>query len=587
MTKHLGRRALEKTLKKKSENAQDHSTETTDSVPFLKELLSIPDAQVLNRILEQDNPTDLVQQIAQEDFYWLIKRVGEDDCLPLLKIASDTQRQYLLDLEIWKKDLLDFEKASVWLKRLHMADQERLSRWFFSEGETFIYYYLFKNIKVEARYGDIDPDLAGSSFSLDGVFYLSIPDDSLRQAIEEILRAMASVDFERYQYLMSTLAGVIPAEMEEDMYRMRNVRLAEHGFLPPEEAMVVFSPLKPESLLDDSASQKTVYPAGGGLREIIPVFPHNYATGENILTKAFLDLDDNLFQDRFSIEFAGLCNQILSAEGVQANDLDKLIGVCKKAGAHLNLALERLCASDVSLAKKYLRTRSLVSIFRVGFGLALGLRWETERWLKNSWFHDQSLGIDFWGDQWAGLLSGILMPKPRLHTSLEGKEYREFEHLSELDKCMRIVDCIKALDGLLWRLTGLYPLKRGLKDQTGLTFQPLLFNLWARRLLNLEPSLAGLSSEQIKELFLHLRAGEDTPPHRMTGFEKIFITDMISYASGFDPIILERLTEALYLVWKEFLAEYEWVPSQDLDTKLAKFITIGQDIESISYHLST
>ncbi|SPD75072.1 conserved hypothetical protein [uncultured Desulfobacterium sp.] len=571
-----------KKLKRKAKNDQDHSPAIPEKTCFLRELLSIPDDQVLNRIMDQDNPTDLVQQIAREDFYLLIKRVGEDDCLPLLKIASDTQRQYLLDLEIWNKDLPDLEKASVWLKRLYMADQERLSRWFFSEGEAFIYYYLFKNIKVEARYGDIDPDLAASFFSIDGVFYLSITDDSLRQTIEEILRAMASVDFERYQYLMSTLAGVIPAEMEEDMYRMRNVRLAEHGFLPPEEAIVVFSPLKPEALIDDSASQKTVYPHDEGLREIIPVFPYNYASSENILTKAFLDLDDDLFKDRFSIEFAGLCNQILSAEGFQANDLDILIGVCKKAGAHLNLALERLCTGDVFLAKKYLMNRSLVSIFRVGFGLALGLRWETERWYKKSWFHDQGLGLGFWGDQWAGILSGILMIKPLLYACLEGKEeYRSFEHLSEIDQCRRIIDGIKALDRLLWRLTGLYPLKRGLKDQTGLTFHQLLFNLWARRLLNLEPNLAGLSSEQIKELFLHLRAGEDSPPHSMTGFEKIFITDMMSYASGFDPMTLERLTEALSLVWKEFSAEYEWVPSQDLDTRFTKFITIEQDVKDM------
>ena len=553
-----------------------------DRAAFLQGLLATPGDQVLNRILEHENPRDLVQQIPQEDFYWLIKRVGEDECLPLLKMASDDQRQYLLDLELWNKDLPDLEKTSIWLRRLHTADPERISKWFFSEGEAFIYYYLFKNIRVETRYGDIDPDFEEIAFSVDGVFYVTIPEDSHRQTIEEMIRTMASVDFERYQYLMSTLSGVIPSEMEEEMYRMRNVRLAEHGFLPPEEAMEVYAPLKPDALIEDPYSKKTGLTTIEELRDIIPISPAYYAHGENILTKAYLGIDDNVFLDRFRLEFAGLCNQIMSADGALANQLDTLIGICRKAGGHLNLALEKLCGSEVSMAARYLRNNSLVSIFRVGFGLALGLRWDTERWLKNSWFNNQGLGVGFWGDQWAGLLSGILMSKPRLYNGLEGKdEYRDFEHLSELDECRRLVDRVKALDRLLWRLTGLYPLEKGLTDQAGLTFHQLLFNLWARQTLNLKPCFAGLSSKQVKKLFIRLRAGENSPPHRMPGFGDIFVMDFMSYASGFEPVISANLTEALSMIWKEFLAEYEWVPSKDLDARFTKFIATEQKTEKL------
>ena len=59
---------------------------------------------------------------------------------------------------------------------------------------------------------------------------------------------MAAVNLPAYRTLMSGLASVIQSEMEEGMYRMRNRRLAENGFLPFEEAISIYSPLSPEQL---------------------------------------------------------------------------------------------------------------------------------------------------------------------------------------------------------------------------------------------------------------------------------------------------------------------------------------------------
>jgi hypothetical protein len=216
----------------------------------------------------------------------------------------------------------------------------------------------------------------------------------------------------------------------------------------------------------------------------------------------------------------------------------------------------------------------------MGFGLALGLKWEAETWLKKSWFYSHGLGLSFWGDDWGDTLAGILEDKPRLYTGFEeGEEYKDFEQLSELDDCRRLIHRLMALDRMLGRLTEVYPLDRGIIEESQLTFHLLLFNFWARQLLKPEPGFSGISAGQVKGLFRHLRAGDDTPPYQMPGFEEIFIRDFMVYASDFEPEAEAILKHTLSLIWEEFREEYEWVSTGDLEGRFTKFIGTGQEPE--------
>ncbi|MBW1850143.1 MAG: hypothetical protein JRJ15_01635 [Deltaproteobacteria bacterium] len=570
---------MEKLARKKASGNTGQQSASANSTALLKTLFELSEDQILDKILEQDNPRQTVQQMPQEDFYWLVKKVGEDDCLPMLKISSDDQRQYLFDLEFWKKDRMDLEKTSTWFGRLHMVDPKGLVKWLFSKGETHAYYYLFKNIQVEIKDEDEDRYFEEDFFTLDDIFYVRILEEKRRETIENILRTMAGFDLDRYQILLSTLAGVIPTEMEEEMYRLRNIRLAEHGFLPPEEALAVYAPLDPDALSVEVHAADAKIAFDEEIRELVPISPFYHAQRKNILTKTFSKINDNVFRDGIRLEFAGLCNQILSADGILANELDSLIRTCRKAARHLNLALEKLCGTDISLAEELLKNNSLVSIFRVGFGLVLGLKWETNRWLKNSWFYGQGLGFSFWGDRWGETLSGIMENKPRLYTGFEEEEeFRNFEQLSELDDCRRLIYRLKALDRILGRLTELYPLDKSVLEHPQLTIHQCLFNLWARLTLNLKPGFSSMSTDQAKEFFSHLRTGEKAPPFRMSGFEEVFLNFYKAYASDFDPESEATLNDTLSLIWHEFAEEYEWVATGDLEGRFTKFIATDSAI---------
>jgi len=388
---------------------------------------------------------------------------------------------------------------------------------------------------------------------------------------------MADEDYTRYQALILGLAGVLPAELEEEMYRLRNVRLAEHGFLPPEEARSIYSPLEPEALSRESGIPLFQALTQENAAFDVPMVPMEHMGAGNMLTEVVTSLLDPLILDRIRLEFAGLCNQILSAEGTLSPDLETLVETCRKASSLINLGLERLGGKDLDAAARVIQEHTLASLFRVGFGLALKVKWEAQRWLKGSWFALKGLDPDFWGAYWGGVLAGVLGPKPRLFVGhREGEETRDFEWLSDLGESLKVLRKIMVLDGLLARLTEIYPTSPALMSSQDLSFRPLLFNLWARRLLKLQPSVFPITPDQARR-FLAILHGEPPPggaPSDMSLCGAEFVEDFMGYATASDEEASQILRETLELIWQEFREEYDGVAAEDLDSRYAKFFIL-------------
>lgn len=549
-----------------------------DAPPFLKDLSSFSGTQILDRILEMDEPQEFVRGMPFVDFYWLVKKVGEDDCLPILKMASEEQWQYVLDLEIWVKDRPDPAWTAMWLKRLQEADCRRLVKWLFREGELLGTYHFFKNLDVVIL-GDKDKayDLPKDFFSLDGIFYVRARNRDQAETVEGLFRVMANEDFDRYQSILLSLAGVLPAELEEEMYRLRNIRLAEYGFLPPDEAHSVYAPLAPEVLHSpvhrkdyrDSLPEGVFY----GLAPLSPLY---HAGEENLMTAMTKRIADPVFLDRIRLEFAGLCNWILSADGLSQRNFDHLVDTCRKAGSYLSLGLERAVGSDLSQVEEVLRDNPLVDVFRVGYGMALKLKWEAERWVKMAWFMSREYDLDFWGEQWGGVLGGLLEKSPRLYVGLGGdNNYKYFERLSEVGRCLKILRYVMVLDGLLEKLTALYPADDKFMQNQEVCFRAMLFSFWARHLLGIGPGFSAISLENARRFFEKIRSGNKMPPYLMAGFGESFADYFMGFASGSHPESQSSLREALSEIWREFREEYEWVPTDEIKDKYSRFIMIG------------
>jgi len=310
------------------------------------------------------------------------------------------------------------------------------------------------------------------------------------------------------------------------------------------------------------------------VRALIPVVPFSHAQDSSLLARVASRSNDREFVDRLRLEFAGLCNQILSAEGLRIDNFDVLVKTCRRAAGYINVALEKLSGSDIRAAESLLRKNPLLNVFRVGFGMALRLKWDTERWLRDSWFLDQGFAFNFWGDKWGGILSGLVQKKPIYYVGeRESEMYRDFETSEELEEVRITVLKCKVLDLLLEKLSG--PGKaEDVQGREEITFYNLLFTSWAHVVLGHSVSFAPVEMQEAQALFEKLRSGDSKPPYKMKGYKQRFASFFCGQDLALPPEEHKILRDTLLFVWKEFQEEYQWIKTEDLDPRFSKFVKI-------------
>lgn len=533
-----------------------------------KALKDLSGTGLLKVVLELPNARQVVEEMAPTDFFWLVKKIGEEDSLPLLEMASQEQWQHLVDLEVWRKDRIRLDQVGSWLKRLHGADVERLVQWLLEEGSLLASFFLGRLLDLTVRDHDTD-EVQEGFFSLDGVYYLRVRDPEQEEWVRELLADMARLDYGGYQRLLLGLLEYLPSEAEEELYRLRNVRLAEQGFLPWEEAQAVYSPLKPEAVLEGAPEAAKALELEDEERDLVPMIPLDRGEIGGLLATILEGIQDPLFLDRIRLEFAALSNQIISAEGVAVSDLDVMGRACRRAASYLNLGLENLSQGNLPKAGELLAGLALVSIFRVGYGLALRLGWEARKWVQASWFRKMGLKPAFWGESWGSSLDGLLQRRPLYFPGAE--EPRDFRHVEELEETSRTLERLKTLDALLERLVERYPLDPRLLAHPEADFRPLLFNLWGKRMIGKEAEISPMGLEDAIRLLRLLRSKDRKAPYKMPGFERQFVGFFLEH---FPEANRDLLAQTLGILWREFKDEYERLPLEELDGKFSRLLRI-------------
>jgi len=532
-------------------------------------LLKLPGSEALNRILDQVNAAEIVQGINRVDLFWLIKKIGEDDSIPLLKLASNDQWQHVMDMELWTRDRVRIKETFQWLDRFHKADPERLARWLYSEEGNMMAHFFFNNIldvRIKEEQDYVPPD---GFFTFDNLYFISILDKENEEVIRQMLNEMASEDYNRFQALLLGLGGVIPAEAEEEMYRLKSIRLAEDGYLPFEEAISVYSYQNPDRLKQGMKDYRMFYPDEETMA-IVPLTPLALAEGNNMFTRSVALITDNLSMERLRLEFAGLCNQIFSADGIIPEGVTDLARVTRKAAGYLNIGLQKLSDGNLQVSEEYVKNNPLISIFRVGFGASLELKWETGKMMQDAWFSRRGLDTEFWGEEWGGTLKGILMKIPACYRG----QYRPFEDLAEVEDAEKIARRVMLLDRIMEEISDSFQLKEDTLQDPLMTFHTLLFHSWAIKQLKLR-DFVPLSLNQARDFFTLIREKEKTPPYRMSGAKQRFMDDLMAFASEIASDDRVLLKETLEGIWEGFVDEYSRLDISLLDPRFTKYVIIN------------
>ncbi len=554
-----------------------HPPQKEETLPVIspKDLLRVPGKQALELILESPRPVTLVQSLAEEDLFWLVQDIGPEDALPILALASNDQWQYLLDVELWAKDRLEIDTVNQWLGLLLKADHERFLNWVLQENNELIELHLFKHIEVRIREEDESPsDFDEGYFSLDNLFYIRIKHKKYEQTIREFLDRLAQHDLHKFHQVLLELAGVLPAEVEEYMYRIRNVRLAEKGFLPFEEAIGIYQYLNPETLHEEEP-QLHKHTQEEQPSQPVPVSTSLLVQDIDLFYLSLRQIEDGNVLERLQMELTALCNQIISADSLVLRDKENLVSVVRKACGYLSIALEEMTGADPQKAVHLLDKFPLLHIFRVGYGAALELRWKTEKWLKESWFVKQALDFSFWDDAWKGILEGLLKKRPLFYTGFsEGESYREFKSAEDIIHCQRALDEIKALDQLLSLAFTESIVAVPVQAYHPITYKNLLFTCWARHHQGLSEETKPLAIEELKSFFRNLWEKKTKPYQVDIKMRQAFMDWLQMRSSQSVADILDQVGNTIDHLFEELEKEYGSVALKDLDPRYIKLFLV-------------
>ena len=524
----------------------------------------------------------------------LIHDIGPDDALPLLALASEKQWDHMVDLEAWQKDRIDLQSVTRWLGLLLEADQPRFIRWFLEQKLEFIEFYLFHNVEVRVVDHDKDPAEIGEEFfSLDNTYFIRIIDSPVKDDPDQmtrsqrkkfmmkLIKALADFDHRTYQGVMLEATHLVPAESEEKCYHWRNVRLAEKGFLPFDEAVGIYQPITPEDIgqhridrLADKMDTETVTSASR--------YPLQVLKEDSPFTRALATLADSGVLPDIEAEFANLCNRVVVADHKTVRDREGLREIVKKSCGFISLGLERLLGEhdgiDPRQAAEMFVQYPLAQIFRVGFGGVLELKWQAEKWLDQCWFAGEGLRLTFWGEQWLGVLGGLLLKKPLFYDNYAtGVLYREFNRLKDIRSTEDTFDQIKAVDELLSLISFelAHPASYGF-----LTYKNLLLTLWARNYLNSPADI--LQSIPRKEFIPFFSDLLFAQPDTGTGQPRTIIQEMkdhfinwIAQETGLkDFEITGRLGNTFEALFAEIETELGSIDADDIDPRYVQMFLL-------------
>jgi len=552
-----------------------------------EKILSLPPEKALQKILDRTDAAPLVHSFSEEDLYFLVHDLGPQDALPLIRLASNRQWTFMIDAEAWEKDRLNLTQTERWLELLLRADPERLIQWVVEEIKELFEFYLSKNIELRIREHDQDPsDFGRSYFTFDDKLYIKIldsPDERVtgkdsrkKKVIKILLKRLASYDYVTFQGILLESSCILPAETEEEEYRLRNVRLAEKGFLPFDEAVGIYQPIAPEDLTKRRAKVISKKNRHEPLLPV-PILHSQIAVGEHFFGDALTRIEPERVLDKLRFEFAGLCNRIISADQDPIRHREQLRAIVEKACGYINIGIQRLLDGpeppDPNHTAALVKRFPLSDIFRVGFGQVLELKWRAERWRKQSWFELHGLSLSFWGEHWLGVLGGLLLKKPKYFDNYKtGVLYREFRCQHEVEASANVLDDIMAFDGIL----SLMQEKISGRPDMFLTYKNLVLTLWARRLIGLSETLSPLTPKEFKKVF-HLLWTSKRLPRRIRFSIKMSFLNWLSGRTGLMPFeISERVGGTIENLFNEIESEYGQVSIKDLDPRYILLFIISR-----------
>lgn len=482
------------------------------------DILNSDGQTALSKILDAPAPATLLQSFPDQDLYYLMHKIGPYDFIPLLSLASSDQWEYILDIDVWNEDRLDLDMMTRVFDVLYQADPKRLLRWAITQKPDFLEYYLYKHMDIVIReHDDPPPSDFDDYITLDDKFYFRFPDkpkpaedndpedmpvpgDSQPawELIEVMIKTLAEMDLSVFHGLLQETTGLLPAETEEEQFRQKTNRLAEKGFLPSHDAVGIYQPARysdlrqrPQALSLNPDSYDPDIP-------LPPQFFTGFMEDDNLFIQALkqFDLQASLILES---ELAALINKVISADKIKLRTREDLEKAISKTLNYLNLGLEIMTGIDSNPghAQSFIDRHFLEDIFRTGSKAGIELKNKAQQWFAHSFMNAQRLPLQFLGEDYLGVIGGLLIERPMIFDTSGPSNYRDFRSVDDIESTQTALEEIMAVDFILNRMdVNTHSFTQGV-----LTYKTCILTLWAKDWLDQPGNLESIPVHTFKPFF--------------------------------------------------------------------------------------
>jgi hypothetical protein len=201
----------------------------------------------------------------------------------------------------------------------------------------------------------------------DGFYLLEFtsPNAKMTTLVARLLSQLYKAKADRAMSIVREARWSYPAELEEASYRWRTGRLADLGFMDDDDAPAVYAEIDPGRVEPDARVAAADEP------EVLPVAFAESLGEEGFLGRVLGTIDDGALLGGLSEALVMLLNRVLAADLVDAGDLDRVRETSARVRDTVSLGLEHAADGAVGRAEGLLRTVPLLTLFRIGYSLAL------------------------------------------------------------------------------------------------------------------------------------------------------------------------------------------------------------------------
>ena len=469
-----------------------------------------PFAEKGELLIRSHDPARLTRSLSQEELYLMTREMDIEERSEVMKNATFPQMVFVADMECWEKDRISRRGFLLWLETLLATGTQKTLQWLLAvDYETLVagFQEVLEVAKPDWEYASDEVLADRPYFTIDDSYHLYVAEESLH-LVKRVMELLFENHRGRYIALMEGLLGESGDLVEEEAYRLREVRLSERGFPDIESARRVYRRITSEEF--KAFPRKNLNRERETGRSPVPNYPALWTSQALFLDQVFLLFKQETpgLMEGIEEELAWLSNKVIAAQGIDFSSEPVVRRGVSRARQFVSIGLEILSGGHLEKAGVLLKECWLETIFRTTATRLWTLRDRSTALIRNHWDGRSDFAFETLDSAYSFIFRGLFEEIPQTYDPAAADHVfhlRDFRALAELERAERAVSQIETL--LAWLTSAAW--KKGIQkaleevrvfSESG-GFFAVLGTVFARFVLELKEDASPLSETAALRFF--------------------------------------------------------------------------------------